>query len=109
MTITIGNGRGVVQKTNGTIVLTGKNVSGMYLLEALDTTPHTPLALNSLSQPTSLEQWHHRLTHCNPLTIKDMANNKLVDGLTIYKSTLNGKCEDCIMGPQTRRPFDGGN
>ena len=79
----------------------------MYLLEALDTTPHTPLALTSLSQPTSLEQWHRRLTHCSPSMIKDMANNKLVDGLTISESTLNGKCEDCIMGRQTRRPFDG--
>ena len=98
LTTTFGNGKGVVQKTNGMTVLTGMNVSGMYLLEALDTAPHTPLALNSLSQPTSLEQWHRRLTYCSPSTIKDMANNKLVDGLTISETTLNGKCEDCIMG-----------
>ena len=106
LTTTFGNGKGVVQKTNGTTVLTGKNVNGMYLLETIDTTPHTPLALSSLSKPTSLEQWHRRLTHCSPLAIKDMASNKLVDGLMISETSLNGKCEDCIMGRQTRRPFD---
>src|ERR1700679_450425 len=36
-----------------------------------------------------------------------MARNNLVDGLIISKTTINGKCEDCILGRQTRRPFDG--
>jgi hypothetical protein len=105
LTTMFGNGKGVVQKRDGTTVLAGKSINGMYLLETLDT--HTPLALNSLSQPASLEQWHRRLAHCSPLTIKGMANDKLVDGLTISETALNGKCEDCIMGRQTRRPFDG--
>ena len=36
-----------------------------------------------------------------------MANSNLVDGLTISEMTVNGKCEDCIVGRQTRCPFDG--
>lgn len=36
-----------------------------------------------------------------------MANNGLVDGLRISDVGLTGKCEDCIMGRQTRHPFDG--
>lgn len=36
-----------------------------------------------------------------------MADNNLVDGLSISESAMSGKCEDCIMGRQTRRPFDG--
>jgi hypothetical protein len=36
-----------------------------------------------------------------------MANKGLVDGLKISDMTMDGKCEDCIMGRQTRRPFDG--
>ena len=79
----------------------------MYLLETLDAKSHTPLALHSLSNLTSLEQWHRWLAHCSPLTIKDMANNRLIDGLTISEDTVTGKCEDCIMGRQARRPFDG--
>ena len=41
------------------------------------------------------------------LTIQDMANNNLVDDLKISDTTVNGKCENCILGRQTRRPFDG--
>jgi Reverse transcriptase (RNA-dependent DNA polymerase)/GAG-pre-integrase domain/Integrase core domain len=109
LTTTFGNGKGTVQKADGTTVLTGKGVNGMYLLEPLDTKSHTPLALTSesLSKSTSLEQWHRRLAHCSPSTIKEMEKGNLVDGLMISEDTLHGKCENCIMGRQTRRPFDG--
>jgi len=36
-----------------------------------------------------------------------MARAGLVDGLNISDDTTRGKCEDCILGRQTRRPFDG--
>jgi hypothetical protein len=36
-----------------------------------------------------------------------MAINNLVDGLKISETSVKGKCEDCILGRQTRRPFDG--
>ena len=107
LTTVFSNGKGIVKKTDGTPVLTGKAINGMYLLEPIDIKRDTPLALNSLSKSTSLEQWHRRLTHCSPSTIKDMLKGNLVDGLSISKDTLNGKCEDCVMGRQTRRPFDG--
>jgi transposase InsO family protein len=107
LTTTFGNGKGIARKADGTVVLTGRNVSGMYLLQAVDSSPNNNFAMISLSKPTSLEQWHRRLTHCSPLTIQEMARNGLVDGLIISESTINGKCEDCILGRQTRRPFDG--
>ena len=107
LTTTFANGQGVIRRADGTVILTGRNVSGMYILEAVDNVPSTPLAMGSLSQAVSLEQWHRRLSHCNPLTIQDMANNNLVDGLHISNVDLNGKCEDCILGRQTCRPFDG--
>ena len=106
-TTTFGNNKGVIQQPDGTIVLTGKNVNGMYLVETIDHTPSPPLAMVSLSQPTSLEQWHRRLTHCSPLTILNMAEGNLVDDLKISEMSIDGKCEDCILGCQTRRPFDG--
>jgi hypothetical protein len=104
LTTTFGNGKGIIKKADGTVVLAGQNVNGMYLLKA---TEHVPTAMTSLSQSTSLEQWHRRLTHCSPSMIQDMANNNLVDGLKVSEMTVNGKCEDCILGRQTRRPFDG--
>ena len=36
-----------------------------------------------------------------------MSKENLVDGLNITGKDLHGKCEDCIIGRQTRRPFDG--
>ena len=104
---TFGENQGIARKADGTAVLTGKNVNGMYLLDPIENTPRPPIAMGSLSKPTSLEQWHRRLTHCSPLTIQNMATNNLIDGLTISEDTLKGKCEDCILGRQTRRPFDG--
>jgi hypothetical protein len=40
------------------------------------------------------------------MTIQDMVDCSLVDGLDISQRNLRGKCEDCILGRQTRRPFD---
>ncbi len=31
----------------------------------------------------------------------------LVDRLVVSRNDLRGKCEDCIIGRQTRRPYDG--
>ena len=107
LTTTFGNGKGIVQKADETIILAGDRINGMYLLETLDDVPRTPLAMTSLSQPTSLEQWHHCLARCSPLTIQDMANGNLVNGMKISEMTINGKCKDCIVGCQTHHPFDG--
>jgi hypothetical protein len=106
ITTTFGGGKGVARTSDGTVVLDGTNVNGMYILEEIDTTPDQTLAMRSSALPISLEQWHRRLTHCSPLTIKEMINDNLVDGLKISEDSLTGKCEDCILGRQTRRPFD---
>ena len=107
LTTSFGDGQGVTRRPDKTLILAGKGVNGMYLLDPIKDIPGIPLAMGSLSQAISLEQWHRRLTHCSPLTIQDMAKHKLVDGLRISTTTLHGKCEDCILGRQTRRPFDG--
>ena len=108
---TFGNGRGVIRKKDGTVVLAGRGERGMYVVEVIDnsgvTLPNTPTAMGSLSRPASLEQWHRRLAHCSPLTIQEMMNDNLVDGLNVSGKELRGKCEDCILGRQTHRPFDG--
>src|ERR1700678_3801466 len=107
LTTTFGNGKGVTCKIDGAVILSGRNVNGMYLLESVGNPPDNAIAMTSLSKPTSLDQWHRRLTHCSPLTIQEMAMHNLVDGLIISEMTISGQCEDCIMGRQTRRRFDG--
>src|ERR1700678_2219223 len=106
LTTVFGQGKGVTRLADGTIVLTGKAVNGMYILEDVETAPNVPLAMVSLSQAVSLGQWHRRLTHCSTSTIQGLANRRLGDGLNSLGEKLSGKCEDCIMGRQTRGPFD---
>src|SRR6266540_764113 len=60
-----------------------------------------------LVPPKLTLEWHRCLTYCSPLTIMEMSTGNLVDGLHISGNDLCGKCEDCIIGRQTRRPFDG--
>lgn len=110
LTITFGGGKGIVRKPDGTIVLTSRLEKGMYVVDAVDEESGEPttltIALTSLSQPIGLEQWHRRLAHCSPATIQEMADRNLVDELTISDRNLHGKCEDCVLGRQMRRPFD---
>jgi len=110
LTTTFGNGQGIIRKRDGSVVLAGRAIKGMYVVDPLDEAkqniPNNPIAMSSLSKPTSLEQWHRRLTHCSLSTIQEMVSKDLVDGLNITEKELRGKCEDCILGRQTRRPFD---
>jgi hypothetical protein len=100
LTITFGQGQGVACKPDGTVVLAGKNVNGMYLLNTANVQAYTSqtLAMNSLSRPTSLEQWHWRLAHCSLTTIQEMASRNLVNSLNISDLTMSRKCTDCILG-----------
>ena len=108
LTVTFGGGRGVVQKKDGTVVLTAKCEKGMYIVDEVDEdVPGVFGAVASLAHSVSLEQWHRRLTHCSPSTIVEMAKGSLVDGLQVSGNELRGKCEDCILRRQTRRAFDG--
>ena len=107
LTATFGGSRGVIRKSDGTAVLVAKLERGMYLVDESRNGGDSPTALRSTSQTTSLEQWHRRLTHCSPSTILEMVSGNLVDGLKLSARDLWGKCEDCVLGRQTRRPFDG--
>ncbi len=41
------------------------------------------------------------------MTIGEMLKGNLVDGLSVLDNDLRGKCEDCVVGRQTRCPFNG--
>jgi len=59
---TFGSGCGVIRKRDGSVVLTRQGEKGMYIVDVLGgqkpNLPDRPLAMSSLSQPTTLEQWH---------------------------------------------------
>jgi len=106
--VIFGGDRGVVQKKDGTTVLTARCERGMYIVDEIDdNVPSVFGTMASLASSASLEQWHRRFAHCSPSTITEMAKSNLVNGLRVSGNDLRGKCEDCILGRQTRRPFDG--
>ncbi|EDR06651.1 retrovirus-related pol polyprotein [Laccaria bicolor S238N-H82] len=87
-------------------LMKGTGNNGMYLLNVEPLT-HA-LTACSLNKPTSLDTWHRRLGHAGVHSITDMARRGLVDGLNVLGDVkLDGKCEDCIYGKQTARPYDG--
>ncbi|KAF9537051.1 hypothetical protein CPC08DRAFT_613252, partial [Agrocybe pediades] len=59
------------------------------------------------TRPVDLAMWHRRFGHPAEETLLRMANRKVaMDGLVITKKVVTGRCEDCIFGKQSRRPFD---
>jgi hypothetical protein len=86
----------------------GMGNNGMYLLSIEPPTPTThALIAHSLVKLTNLKVWHQRFRHVGTCSIVEMAKKGLVDGLDIVGSVEpEGKCEDCIYGKQTTRPYD---
>ena len=56
LTVTFEGEQGVITKRDGGIVLTGRLMKGMYIVDELDDVPGAHLGVSSLSQPFPLEQ-----------------------------------------------------
>ncbi|KAF5387622.1 hypothetical protein D9615_000717 [Tricholomella constricta] len=64
------------------------------------------MSARSLTRPADMETWHRRLGHVGESILREMIRGELVKGLDVTKTSVNGRCENCIMGKQARRPFD---
>ncbi len=112
-TATFGGGRVVFRNKSGESFLSGLGKAGMYLLDDVkqisDYThiPFTAMNAKSLVNPASIEKWHRRFGHAGITGISNMARKSLVDGLDVIAAEpLPGRCEDCIYGKHTARPYD---
>lgn len=55
----------------------------------------------------SQDLWHFRLGHLNVFDMKKLIDHGMVDGIgRIDVNTDNKFCEPCVLGKQTRLPFD---
>ena len=83
-------------------------MSGTMFIVNFMAPPELPTALTtqSLNHPADFETWHQRLAHVGESTINEMIRDGTVEGLSVTKKSVIGRCEDCIMGKQTRHPFD---
>src|SRR6202044_462694 len=117
---------------SGNPFLYGKGVGTMYEIDLFPPTghinmglPHSPaagtitaacearttvlaFATHSLNKPADIDTWHRRLGHPSYDTVERMGRKEIVGGMDVTTfSRQPGLCEDCVMGKQTRCPFDG--
>ncbi|KAF8826133.1 hypothetical protein HHX47_DHR6000528 [Lentinula edodes] len=85
--------------------LTGEGKGMMYEVQA-HFTPSFANFARSLNKPVDIHTWHRRLGHPAIDRILLMQRHNLVDGLQITSKKVAGKCEPCILGKSTHRPFD---
>lgn len=79
---------------NGTLL----PMKNLYVLDL-----HTELALTVHSAP-NIVTWHRRLGHANYQTIMEMAKKGMVKGMPCTFSAKPPKCNECILGKQSRTP-----
>ena len=77
-------------------------LKGLYSLNLH--APYAEHALATSSPGPSIESWHCCLSHVNYQTIRDMAHNRLVEGMPVTFSTAPPDCDSCILGKQTKAP-----
>ena len=86
-------------------VFSGILKNGLYLIGgSFITSIPTALTAWSLQSPGDITLWHRRFGHFGIGKIVEAS--KLVSGLEITIQDVIGRCEDCIIGNQKRRPYD---
>ena len=74
---------------------------GLYTLDLYS--PQAEHVLTTSSDSSSIETWHCHLGHANYQMLKDMACNRLIEGMPATFSTAPD-CDSCIIGKQTKTP-----
>ena len=63
------------------------------------------LAVKRDSPAVDLPTWHRRLGHLGDSLLKKLIGSKIVMGLDVTSTQLDGICEDCILGKMDEKPF----
>ncbi|GJR97923.1 integrase, catalytic region, zinc finger, CCHC-type containing protein [Tanacetum coccineum] len=87
-----------VRNLEGDDLLTGSHESNLYTISIFDMAASSPVCLMSKATLTKLWLWHHRLSHLNFGTIKDLTKHDLVDGLPKFKYGKDHLCSACERG-----------
>lgn len=90
------NGGAVLMAPDGRIFMRCQMEGTMFVVTF--TQPPSALSAHLLTHPTDYETWHQRLAHVGESTLHEMICKNVVTGLTVTKLSVNGRCEDCIMG-----------
>lgn len=86
-------------------VFGGELRNGLYMISgSLVSSILAALTAHSLRSPGNIATWRRRFCHFGTKRIDEAA--RLVDGLDIVKGEAHGRCEDCIIANQKKRPYD---
>lgn len=103
------NGKAMFKRRDGSPFMEAALSNGMYVLELEGGGGVNAWAANSRDVPADKGTWHHRLGHIGNTGLAALISGKHVNGLHVREGGMDGLCEDCVFGKQTRRPFDGGH
>ena len=98
----------------GHLIITVHRSDGLWILDVVKQSKQSFANAVISSSPSvpelsradcTFRQWHHRLGHLSAHTLKKMAQQDIVIGLTISDSADLGVCSGCTHGKQHRTPF----
>ncbi|KAJ4805895.1 Pol [Rhynchospora pubera] len=92
----------VHQISDNSLVYTGQRKKDVYYLN-FDHFTNGEQCFSAIATGSWL--WHRRLGHVSLDSIKKLVKLKLVRGLPSHKLDLNGLCEACMKGKQTKSSF----
>jgi hypothetical protein len=80
--------------------------NGMYVLTFDDNNVSACVA-RSRDVPVDKATWHHCWGHIGNTGLEALISGINVNSLHVHESGMDSLCEDCILGKQTRHPFNG--
>ena len=95
------------------VMMEGCQISGMYLLDMMETPPTAAgpgtvvISTCSHKKPVGIDTWHQQLGHTGISTIREMSRKEMVEGLSITRDmNIPGQYKDCILGKHAAHPYD---
>lgn len=99
---------GVRIKQINEIIATGKPVNGLINITFEILKDHGNLSnISMVNKDSNYQIWHERLGHVNRKSFLKLKNLQMVEDVDLINSVnpVNDICESCILGKQTRLPF----
>ena len=92
----------IVNTKNDSVLFVGTRHKNVYVIDLCDIDANICLA--SISHDDTW-LWHRRLGHASMSIISKLLKHDLVDGLPKVNVNVNGVCDACMKGKQTRVSF----
>jgi len=90
---------------NKKLLAVGKLESNLYKLSCKQKSEFANVAKSEAKHQDCIHLWHRRLGHRDPNAIKCINKEGLATGIHINECSVMMKCEHCIKGKATQKPY----